>query len=183
MARERKRKAKNSRHTTTTIEALVIAGIILLGIAYVLIPATPTTRRQPAPLFSVTLLDGTTFQLVRFRGRVVILDFMDTTCTPCYQTETEIYKVYQQYGNSIIVLSISVDPADTLAELATYPQDFPWFWAKDDGLSFGAGTIATLYQIRGTPTLVMIDPSGLIAYRNEGLTLSDMLSNEVASLQ
>jgi protein SCO1/2 len=63
--------------------------------------------------------DGQTVSLHDFRGRVVVLTFMYTTCRDtCPLTATQIRGALDDLGHDVPALAVSVDPADDTPERA-----------------------------------------------------------------
>jgi cytochrome c biogenesis protein CcmG, thiol:disulfide interchange protein DsbE len=65
---------------------------------------------QPAPALVVPQLDGKTFDLARQRGKVVIVNFWATWCSPCRAEMPLLDSFYQRYhGQGLELLGMSVD--------------------------------------------------------------------------
>jgi len=66
-----------------------------------------------APDFSVTDLNEQTLQLSRYRGKVVLLNFWATWCSPCRSEIprfVELQNKYDKEGFEIIGISLDDDP-------------------------------------------------------------------------
>jgi peroxiredoxin len=57
-------------------------------------PATP----YPAPEFTVNMPDGTPLHLSSLRGKVVLLEFMYTTCPHCQHASQVFTQLYKEFG-------------------------------------------------------------------------------------
>jgi len=128
-----------------------------------------------APDFTLKDIYGHQFSLSDFRGKVVILDFFATYCGPCRTQVRELREVKQQFGDRVVIISISVSPEDTDEELRSYAEEngITWRVARDTA---GVGDD---YNVLYLPTLVVVDPEGRIAARHVGLTDSETLAKEV----
>ncbi len=141
---------------------------------------SPSPQYEAAPTFTLTDIDGVSFSLEDFRGKVVILDFFYIRCPPCKGEILHLLEVFKKYGSKgLVMISISVDPAyDTVQRLQNFREEngIEWRIARDT-----AG-VSEKYLIRAVPTIVIIDQNGFIRYRHVGLTSASTLMEEVESL-
>jgi len=115
---------------------------------------------EPAPDFTGDDVYGQDFTLSEQRGRVVILNFMFTTCEAC-ELETEVLKgVRGVYSESdLVMVSISVSLSDNNEILRTYRE------SKGANRTFlmDPGDVTDSYGVRSVPHMFVIDGSGRIA--------------------
>lgn len=137
----------------------------------------PSPNENEAPSFTLTDIDGETFSLSDFRGSVVVLDFFATWCTPCVAEMPHLAEIHEKYGSDVVITSIAPS-TDTVELLKQFREDHNMLWriARDT-----AG-VSDDYGVQYIPTLVIIDQSGIIYYRNEGLTDASTLSSKIDSL-
>lgn len=161
--------------------ASIIATIASWFTLYSLLSRVITPERDTlgtlAPEFSLNDLNGNTFKLSDFKGKIVILDFMATWCGPCKMQIPHLNFVKERYGDLVILVSISVDPnhdsEETLREfLNKYPYA-SWIWVRD------TANLRRAYGVTAIPTLVIIDREGYIRFRHVGLTSSSTLIREI----
>ena len=128
-----------------------------------------------APDFTLKDIYGHRFSLSDFRGKVVILDFFTTYCGPCKAQVGELKEVKEQFGDEVVIISISVSPEDTDEVLRSYAEEngITWRVARDT-----AG-VGDAYKVLYVPTIVVVDPEGRIAARHDRLTDSETLAKEV----
>jgi len=128
-----------------------------------------------APDFTLRDIYGREFSLSDFRGKVVILDFFATYCGPCKTQVRELKKLKEQFGDDLVIISISVSPEDTDEELRSYAEEngITWRVARD------TASVGDAYNVLYLPTLVVVDPEGRITARHVGLTDSETLAKEV----
>ncbi len=74
--------------------ARCLAGLLLLAVAA--LPAGKVPR--PAPEFAIKLPNGEQLLLSQFRGKVVALEFLLTTCPACQEASRLLQKLYVEYG-------------------------------------------------------------------------------------
>ncbi len=90
---------------------------------------------------------------------------MATWCTTCIDPTKqlgELANIYRERGLDVLVLD--VDPKETPEDLARFRNRFKGgdhLWAVDQG-----STITLQYQILALETLILIDKTGQIVYRD-----------------
>ena len=81
-----------------------------------------------APTLVLTLLDGSTFDLAKLRGKVVLVNYWATWCAPCRKEIPKLDAFYRRYhdrGLEIIAISIDfprdAEKARKMARTFAYP--------------------------------------------------------------
>ena len=99
-----------------------------------------------APDFTLKDTEGVTFSLSDYEGeKVVILDFMFSTCVPCEKFVKEALGPYSAYmdEDDIAIVSVSVFGNDDETKLRNYAEEHDWRHALGD--SNGDIEICLLY--------------------------------------
>jgi peroxiredoxin len=116
----------------------------------------PMKDTAPTPDFSLSTPEGKKISLKEFRGKVVLLNFWASWCTPCREEMPAMEKLYQEFKDkNFVVLGIAVkdrkqDAVDSVKELKiTYPI------ALDPDAQVGS-----LYGAWGLPATYVIGPKG-----------------------
>ena len=131
-----------------------------------------------APDFTLKDTEGTTFSLSDYEGeKVVILDFMFSTCEPCEKFVKEALEPYSEKMDSddVAILSVSVFGNDDENELRDYAENYGWRHALGDS----EGDIEIAYDVIGTPKIFIIDKNGEITYSHIGPISESELTAEV----
>jgi len=132
-----------------------------------------------APDFTLTDIDGNTFSLSDFQGKVVILDFFATWCGPCVAEIPHLRSLQEEFGEDLIIISISISPSsDTVEKLQQFRQEheIDWIVARDTiGMNDG-------YDVQIVPTLVILDQEGYIQYRHVDFTDESVLREEIIEI-
>ena len=128
--------------------------------------------------FKLQDLDGKTVKLSEFKGKPVLIDFWATWCPPCRASIPEIEKLHKLYsGKGLVVLGISLDQGgwDSVKEFVT-----------ESGITYkvlkGTEDVASKYQVRTIPMLVIVDKEGKVYKRYLGFGDDDQLDKDVKSV-
>jgi rhodanese-related sulfurtransferase/peroxiredoxin len=137
-------------------------------------PTKAPTGALTAPPFTLTSVDGTTFSLSDYQGKVVVLSLILTTCHLCQEEMGELAQLKQAYPD-IVVITVSIDPLETDENLRSFKETYnaDWLFARD------TNNVASRYQgyVLATPTIVVITPEGYISFRKvELVPLEDLKS-------
>ena len=148
----------------------------ILICAFLTLPAAAQSRRAPG--FSLPDMSQRQHDLADYRGKVVLLDLMRTSCPHCEQLSTVLEKVKAKHGSKVQVLSI-VMPPDTVPAVKKYVADHK----VTSPVLFDCGQVAASY-VRATaanpsvslPQLFVIDGNGMI---RQQLTESALTENSI----
>jgi len=119
-------------------------------------------RRGKGPDFVLTDLKGQKFRLSDHRGkRPVLIIFSTTWCTFCKAEIPHfksLYATYAQQGLEVVNIDIQ-EPKEKVAKFASQNQ-LPYRVLLDED-----GSVSGVYEIRGVPTMVLVDKKGMVACR------------------
>lgn len=132
---------------------------------------------QMAPNFTLVGIDGKTFSLRDYRGKVVVIDLMATWCGPCVAQMGHLKQVYSNYGDKVVIMSIDVDPNETNETIGQFKASYGDEWIFASGPNVGI-----TYEVIYIPTMYIIDQRGRIVYKNVGVTPYSTLSVEIDKL-
>ena len=123
---------------------------------------TKTPVEEKAPDFVLTDLNGQKFRLSDHRGkRPVLLIFSTTWCTFC-KAEIPHFKAlhatYAKQGLEVVNIDIQ-ESKEKVARFAAQNQ-LPYRVLLDED-----GAVSGVYEIRGVPTMILVDKNGMIACR------------------
>ena len=156
----------------TLFLAFLIIAITILGFQ-------PGFSQPSAPDFTLTDLDGNEVTLSEYKGNVILLEFMATWCSVCRRQSPEVLKLNKNYGNTVVFITISVDPKyDTVGRFSAYREDhnISWFACRD------TKAVAQRYNIEAIPTLVLVDPNQKISWQNTGWASASILSEQIENI-
>ena len=131
-----------------------------------------------APEFTLQDMNGNTVSLSDFTGKVVIIDFWATWCSPCRAAIPGLERLYKAYNaKGLVVLGISVDQGgwDSVKEYgAGLGITYPILKGNDD--------VLVKYMVRSIPMLVITDRKGKMRKQYIGVMSEEDLENEVKAL-
>lgn len=118
-------------------------------------------EQRRAPGFALPDSKMQVFDLADYRGKIVILEFMQTTCAHCNAFASVLQQIEQKYGNRVQILSVVKAPEDNAGKVGEYISahkiDYP--------ILFDAGQMAFSYVRSGNivfPHIYLIDANGMI---------------------
>jgi peroxiredoxin len=98
----------------------IFVAVLFAGLAALLAGGAAWARNAPA--FSLPDADGKEVALSTFRGKYVVLDFIQTTCPHCWAAGKVLQKMYAENGDRLMVISIA-DPRTAIPAMRQYVQD------------------------------------------------------------
>ncbi len=128
---------------------------------------TPDADRKPAADFALKDADGKQARLSDYRGKVVLLDFWETSCAPC-KVEIpwliDLQRRYKDQGFETLGVAMDDHGWETV-------KPFALKTAINYRLVIGNETVAQAYGgVDALPTTFLIDRAGKIAAVHVGLT-------------
>jgi thiol-disulfide isomerase/thioredoxin len=163
----------NTERRTIPFALAGIASALILLSAFDTLPRTlersfTSVESSRYPRFELLHPDGTVTGSDAYAGRVLVLDFWATWCTPCARSFPEVEKLYARYRDDPRVAVIALNTSwrgDTFAMAKDFARDhqlrFP--------IAFDRGARTTsLLSIRSIPTTVVFDKSGTLRLRHTG---------------
>src|SRR5690242_17043984 len=113
-----------------------------------------------APGFALTDGKMKLFDLYDYRGKPVILEFMQTTCPHCAAFTSVLVKIQERYGDKVAILSVANPPdnMNTVSQfIAGHKITYP--------VLFDMGQVAYSYILKpqfDLPQVFLIDGRGMI---------------------
>ena len=151
--------------------------IVLLLCAVALVSAQAPKR---APGFCLADSTGQWRDLADYRGKVVIVEFMQTTCPHCAAFTKVLSGLAQKYAGKVQILSIAL-PNDTPQAIAEFVRGHGATWPH----LFDQGQVAASYVRQPSlnfPAVYLIDANGMIINHWEygGLTQEIFTGGQLA---
>ena len=154
---------------------LISVAAVFLLTGYLVAGDAPGLRKAPELAFSIPGQGQK--QLADYRGKVVALEFIFTTCPHCQAASKVMTKLQQEYGpRGLQVIDVAINPnADLLVEnfAKEFEVNFPVGWATAQQMQTFMGFSATDRYV--VPQLVLIDRKGNIHYQTPATSSDDWI--------
>jgi peroxiredoxin len=142
----------------------------MAGLAALVLPGLAAVVPRPAPEFPIRLANGQQVLLSQFRGKVVALEFLHTTCPHCQTCSAIMQKMYKELGaKGFQPLGVAFNDfanallPDYVSQLGlTFPVGSG---GREEVLSFLQQSVAERFYV---PQLVFIDRKGVIRAQYPG---------------
>ncbi len=133
--------------------------VCLMLCASALIAGDHTGRRAPG--FALPDSKMAVHDLADYRGKVVILEFMSTTCASCSAFADVLNKAREKYGDKIAILAVANGNSDNTQTVGRYLVEHHVSYP----VLFDEGQMAYSYFLKTTfenPYIFIIDGDGMI---------------------
>ncbi|HWK80436.1 MAG TPA: TlpA disulfide reductase family protein [Thermomicrobiales bacterium] len=187
--------SRYGRLSSIGLAVLIVLGLVAVGIVNRMgssgdssgdPDAAPTAGVQadrPAPDFSLTLFDGSTFSLADQRGKIVVMNFWASWCEPCQEEMPVLEQTAASAPADVVFVGVGAknDQDDKARQ-----------FAKDHGVTYAIGRdtaggdkirgqIEQDFRIPAYPATFVIDAEGNIASIKMGEISADELQQAIAS--
>jgi len=147
-----------------------VVGVLLTLCLFTIIVTVRAQGMAPdftLPVVGPNGLTGQSVTLSSFRGKVVLLDFMEPWCVHCQNMAPILVSLYSKYrSENVVFISIggSWDGA-TANDVASFNTAYSVSWLT---LYDSSGSVFTLYGINGVPDYFFINQQGQIVVNYGG---------------
>jgi peroxiredoxin len=149
-----------TRHTllaATLVAALLTAAPALAA----------ATVGEAAPAFSLQDLDGKRHSLADYRGKVVVLEWINPNCpvSDRHAKEETMTRLHERHGDVVWLAINSTNPDSRDFVPATEHRE----WAAKRGIDYTilydqSGDVGRAYDAKTTPHMYIVDEAGQLAY-------------------
>jgi thiol-disulfide isomerase/thioredoxin len=138
----------------------------------------PVDLREPAPVLSVTDIDGKKVRLSQYRGKVILLDFWAVDCGGCVieiPWYVEFDKKYHDKGLRLVGIDMyGESPAYIRPYMEKSHMQYPVAVGDDD--------IRKRFQAGELPKTMLIDREGRVAVSHIGIVDKTMFEHDIQEL-
>lgn len=127
---------------------------------------------QPAPDFTVEVIDGGTFTLSEQQGQPVVINLWASWCAPC-RTEIPDISAFADANPGTVVIGVAIEDAEEssrefAAEIgASYP------------LALGTSAVEDAYPNFGLPVTYLLDENGVVTRIINGIVDEETLTSAI----
>lgn len=130
------------------------------------------------PDFTLPDIAGNPLKLSSLKGKVVLVDFWASWCSPCRKENPNLVKAYNKYHNKgFEILAVSLDDKKINWEKAIEADKLTWLHVSD--LKGWKSELALEYGIKSIPTSFLLDADGKIIAKD---LRGDALEKKLATL-
>ena len=119
---------------------------------------------KPAPDFSLRSYQGETISLSSLKGKYILVDFWGSWCGWCIEAIPEIQKYYDKYKEKMNFLTVACSDKESSWKSAIEKHKMQGFVNLIDD----NGKVASLYSLHAYPTMLLINPDGIIEAVGDG---------------
>lgn len=121
---------------------------------------------EPAPTFEAVTVSRDTVRLGELRGRHVLLEFWGTWCGPCVAYAPRLAALHARYPRDRFeIVGVALDGAEAVRQF-TEARGLGWPQIVEPNRN--GRPVVDLYGVRAYPTTFLIDPDGVVVYRDSG---------------
>lgn len=123
------------------------------------------------PTFELASLSGDLVSSSDYDGKVLLLEFWATWCTPCVAQAKilePLHRDFESRGVEFVAISLGEDATTVAAYVGRSPFPYEVLLDPQDKLSVSLGIYAL-------PTVMIVDRSGRVAYHQPGLSSGETL--------
>jgi thiol-disulfide isomerase/thioredoxin len=136
-------------------------------------PAETKAAYEPAPDIILTDMNGKPVRLYDYKGKIVLLNFWATWCTPCIAEFPQFIKLAQAMPDDLVILAVSIE--DDKVSIGKFlkrhvpgyaaAKNVQLFWDHDKSVS------QDLFQTVRVPETIVITPEMMMARKVAGLSI------------
>ena len=156
---------------TTKLSSLLRGGLAAVGLFAASLLGAATVG-EPAPAFTLTDLDGKTHSLADFKGKTVVLEWVNPECP-------FVVKHYEKSGNIPATQKAAADEGVVWLQINSaaagkqgdYDAGKAKSWQAKNKVAAAAylrdsdGKVGKAYEATNTPQLYIVNPEGVLVYK------------------
>ena len=186
---ETRKKSKKKRFIIKLVAGILAAALLVGSLVYYNvidnkpIPDTGSEVGASCPANELTLVDGSgKISISAYSGKIVVINFWGTWCTPCVQELPHFNEVAKEYKGTVTVIAVHSSssygntPADEYVN--AYYSDSDMIFVQDKACEDNPYIDEYFRALGGEstyPMTVVVDANGVITFRRDGSLTYDEL--------
>jgi len=129
-----------------------------------------TSDRFPVPSIQLTNVNGESFNLNEQSGKVLVLDFWNTSCGICFKKFPDFDRLKQKYTSQKDIEFYAVNliqPREELSSVMKITGSFNFSFSTLYTDNNSANQIRELLKVEAVPTIVIINKKGEVVYTGD----------------
>ena len=136
-------------------------------------PPPPLPVGTPAPAFVTQTVGGKPLSLRSLHGKVVLLDYWATWCSPCQAATPTLESLYKKFGSQgLRVVGLSVDDPRSVGGVKPFMKHFGMTYIVSAS-PVQNGQAQYAYHVHGIPSQFLIDKKGIVRWSQSGYSESE----------
>ena len=144
-----------------------------------------TSDRFPVPSIQLTNVNGESFNLNEQSGKVLVLDFWNTSCGICFKKFPDFDRLKQKYTSQKDIEFYAVNliqPREELSSVMKITGSFNFSFSTLYTDNNSANQIRELLKVEAVPTIVIINKQGEVVYTGDFNTEKYVFVNNIYDL-
>jgi len=163
---------------------IIIAAVIALALGITarhLFPPAESTSPSALPEFNLPDLSGHQHNISEWRGKLLVINFWATWCSPCRKEIPDFIALQQQYADKDLqFIGIALEDKEPVAEyMASIKINYPILLGGDNGIAL-AHQLGN--NVDAVPYTLVVDRQGQVKYRHPGELSKERLTEIIAPL-
>lgn len=162
---------------TSTLSETITNSTFLTITSPTTLPSKTITRLKASDAF-LESIDGKTFRISDYKGKIIIIDIMSIEFEECKIQHSYFKEILKEYENKIAIISLDYNEKDNKEKLSNYVYQNEIKWP----IVYSNTIIASYKDKGGLPTIYIIDKDFNIAYEILGVASTSNLKNKIDTL-
>ena len=151
---------------------IAVKVVVLMAIAgavfYMVMPAKAAELKPfdgATPPLALTTLEGEAVNLEQYRGKLAMVQFWATYCTPCRVEMPSMNRLQAKMGDDLVILAVNMgESSDEVQQFVDEVKPEFSILMDEDGAALAA------WKVFAAPATFIVDPNGKIRYTMFGAT-------------
>ncbi|MEM2083348.1 MAG: redoxin domain-containing protein [Nitrososphaerota archaeon] len=162
---------------TSTISETITNSTSLITTSPTTLISETITRFKASDAFLVSI-DGKSFKISDYKGKIIIIDIMSIEVEECKIQHSYFKEILKEYNDKIAIISLDYSKEDNEEKLSAYISQNEIKWT----VVYSKNIIASYQDKGGLPTLYIIDKDFNIVYERLGVASVSDLKKIINSL-